>query len=323
MSRVLLLVGLTAAAVTLLARPAAAAGPAPALLTLRLATASAGEHVVSTGATVRIIVSDALPPGNVDVAYWADFVGALPHGDELERVTIYLVPNREVRLLCGVAALACYDSRRELIVTPVESAPEGLTLEAILAHEYGHHVARNRLNPPWSALDFGTKRWATYVGVCPGVRTGRFTLQGSGDRYPFNPGEVFAESYRLLAERRLGREPVRWLVVDPGFEPDDTALARLEQDVLVPWARNTVARHRASVPRSFRLATPLDGRMTITLASPRTGVYELRLPGVGRARVPGAGRATIQAEVCGTRVFNATVVRVRGRGAYTLTVSRP
>ena len=48
-----------------------------------------------------------------------------------------------------------------------------LSAEAIIAHEYGHHVAANRSNAPWAALDWGTKRWATYIQVCGRARDGR------------------------------------------------------------------------------------------------------------------------------------------------------
>jgi len=50
-------------------------------------------------------------------------------------VTVYLSPEREVRLVCGFASVACCDPRRELIVTPAETVPEGLTLEAVPAHD--------------------------------------------------------------------------------------------------------------------------------------------------------------------------------------------
>src|SRR5206468_2326437 len=36
------------------------------------------------------------------------------------------------------------------------------TVEEVVTHEYGHPVANNRLNDPWPAIAYGTKRWSTY-----------------------------------------------------------------------------------------------------------------------------------------------------------------
>jgi hypothetical protein len=315
----LLLVGTLAAAVALFAHPAAAATPAPTLLTLRAAVAFDDVYTTSTGETVRISVSDELVADEEENQAWAEFFASLPHGSELERVTIYLAPLDEVRTVCGLRALACYSPQTETIVAPAEE-PEGQpSRKSILAHEYGHHLANSRLNLPWSGLAFGTKRWATYVGVCAGVEAGTFSMR----QYELDPAEGFAESYRVLAERRLGLEPSPWEIVDPLFEPDETALALLEQDVADPWVRNTALRLKGAKTRSFRFATPLDGRLTITLRAPRTSVYELRVPGAPVRRARGQGPASVSAAVCGTRLGTARVRLVKGKGAFQLTVSRP
>lgn len=319
MSRTLLLTGTVAAAVALLAHPAAAASPAPTLLTLRAAVAFDRVYTTSTGETVRISVSDELVPDEAENQRWAEFFASLPHGSELARVTIYFAPVSEVQTICGSDALACYSPVQQRIVAPVEETEGQPPRQSILAHEYGHHVAHSRLNPPWQGVSHGTKRWATYTSVCAGLREGTFSLQ----QYELDPAEGFAESYRVLAERRLGLEPTLWDLVDPAFEPDETALALIQQDVAEPWQRNTVVRLKGAKTRSFRFATPLDGRLTITLRAPRTSVYELRLPGAPVRRARGAGPAAVSTTVCGSRQATAAVRLVKGRGTFQLTVSRP
>jgi hypothetical protein len=315
----LLLVGTLAAAASLLAHPAAAAFPAPTLLTLRAAVAFDGVYTTSTGETVRISVSDELVPDEAENQAWAEFFATLPHGSELERVRIYFAPVTEVRTICGRGALACYSPQTELIVAPIEETEGQPSLTSILGHEYGHHLANSRLNLPWSGLSFGTKRWATYLDVCAGLEAGTFSMR----EYALDPAEGFAEAYRLLAERTLGLEQSPWEIVDPVFEPDETALALIAQDVADPWLRNTVLRLRGAKTRGFRFATPLDGRLTITLRAPRTSIYELRVPGAPIRRARGQGPATVSTAVCGTRLGTARVRLVKGKGAFQLTVSRP
>jgi hypothetical protein len=315
----LLLVGTLAAAVSLFAHPAAAASPAPTLLTLRAAVAFDGVYTTSTGETVHISVSDELVSDDEENQAWAEFFATLPHGPELERVTIYFAPIDEVQTICGLRALACYSPQTEQIVAPAEEIEGQPSRQSILAHEYGHHLANNRLNLPWSGLAFGPKRWASYMDICAGIEAGTFSMR----QYELDPAEGFAEAYRVLVERRLGLEPSPWEIVDTAFEPDETALALIEQDAADPWLRNAVLRLKGAKTRSFRFATPLDGRLTITLRAPRTSVYELRVPGAPVRRARGQGPASVSTRVCGTRLGTARVRLVKGKGAFQLTVSRP
>ena len=315
----LLLAGAVAAASALTAHPAAAASLAPALMQLRAATAWEHVYTTATGEQVRISGSDELVPDDVENQRWADFLASTPHGKELATVVVYLTPPREVRQLCGREALACYYDEAERIVFPSEELPGQPARTSILAHEYGHHIADSRRNTPWPALLFGTKRWATYTRVCPGVRSGRMSLE----QYEISPSETFAESYRVLVERRLGLEPTPWEIIDPSFAPDDTALSLLEQDVLDPWSGNTAVQVRGSRTRSVRVSTPLDGRVTLTLRVPRGAVYELRLAGQPVKRVSGPGRVRASTTACGNRQVGAAVRKVSGRGAFQLVISLP
>jgi hypothetical protein len=319
MKRMLLLAGTLAAAAALSAQPAAAATLAPGLMSLRAATAFDGVYTTPTGETVHISVSDQLVPDEVENQRWADYLSTLPHGSELGKVVLYIAPPREVRQLCGPETLACYFNLPERIIFPSEEIAGQPARESILAHEYGHHIARNRPDDPWSGLLYGTKRWATYTHVCSGLRSGRLSLR----TYEISPSETFAESYRVLAEQRLGLTPSPWDIIDPSLQPDDTALSLIEQDVLNPWAGNTTVRFTGTGTRSVRVATPLDGKVTMTLRGPRTAVYELRLPGQPTKRVHGQGSVRSSATVCGVRQTKATVRKISGRGSFQLVVSRP
>jgi hypothetical protein len=315
----LLLAGTLAAAVSLFAHPAAAAAPAPSLLALRSAAAFDGIYTTAAGEQVHISVSDQLVSDDAENQRWADFLGSVPHGSELELVEVYFAPVEEVRTICGASALACYAPTQRLIVAPAEETEGQPARQSIIAHEYGHHLANSRLNTPWPGVVLGTKRWATYMGICAGVEDGTFSLQ----QYELDPAEGFAESYRVLVERKLALEPTPWEIVDALFEPDDTSLALIEQDAAEPWLRNTVVGVKGSRTRTIRFSTPLDGKLTLTLRAPRSSVYELRVPGLPIRRALGRGPATVSTTVCGTRQVRPTVRLVKGKGTFQLTVSRP
>ncbi len=221
-----------------------------------------------------------------------------------------------------------------MLVAPGEQVDDGVSAEAVVTHEYGHHIASNRSNAPWSAIDTGTKRWASYLQVCQ--KTDEGTLYpGAEDmrNYQLNPGEGFAEQYRVLNERRAGLPETPWDVVSQSLYPDDTSLALLEQDVLSPWPGATATTLRGSVSakarsRSFSVATTLDGTLRVTLRAPVKTRLALELY-VGAARVgravttPTSRTRTVQATVCGVRAYRVSVTRVSGTGAFTLGVSKP
>jgi hypothetical protein len=266
-----------------------------------------GEYTTPSGATVRIEVSDAYAVDEAESQMWANFLDSLVHGPEIETVTAYFATFREVQAICGRIAAACYSTNSGRIVLPGEDVEDGPTVEALLAHEYGHHVAATRLNPPWRAVSHGTKRWASNLGVCPRSARGELAPGDDVSGYEINPGEIFAESYRVLNERRLGRTEAPWDVVSEAFYPDERSLALLEQDVLQPWTRNTIVSVRGRGTRIVRVATPLDGVFRATVTAPRGTTYRVSGPKT----------------VCGRRVTSVRVTRVKGTGAFTLRISRP
>jgi hypothetical protein len=288
-----------------------------------------GPVTASNGEVVNVTFSDSYPQDPALGQRWANFLAGLVHGAELASVRLYVAPILEVQRICGFQALACYAPFADRIVAPGETAPNGTPPESIVAHEYGHHVASERSNAPWQAVEWGTKRWATYVNVCARARAGSLFPGSEGRGYRLNPGEAFAEAYRVLNERRAGR-PDLWSLVDAGLFPDDTALQLLEQDVVQPWTANgstTLSgafRRGSGRARSFAVTTPLDGTLRLTLRTPPGARFGLALLSGGRlvARAP-AGSRTLSSTVCGLRSFTVRVARTKGFGAFTLQVSKP
>ncbi len=297
---------------------------APAARRLLARPSWGGTFVAANGERVNVEVSDAYPEDPVIAQRWADYLSSLVHGSELSRVTAYLAPIDEVELICGEDALACYSPDDEMLVAPGDDPGVDISAEAVVTHEYGHHVAANRSNAPWLALDWGTKRWATYEQICGRVRAG--TVAPGAEqamRYRLNPGEGFAESYRVLNQRRLGLPESPWVVVSRSFYPDAHALAVLQQDVTKPWGDRTTRTYagRTSAIRTYRIATTLDGRLTVTV-KPSAGTRVALALYRGTRRVGSSGRA-VTTTVCGERSFRATVRRLAGSGSFRLTVERP
>ena len=213
-----------------------------------------------------------------------------------------------------------------------------VSAKGVLAHEYGHHIAASRLNPPFASVDYGTKRWATYEDVCakaeraPSIRAPK--IRGTTCSIP---GEAFAESYRLLNEQRLA------LPQDPSGHrhevafPDTMAMSLLEQDIVTPWTANATRRLTLKLTakirtRNFTLSTPYDGKLSVaTRQSGRVKVRASLLSGgstVGSSTYTRASGGSLSTTVCGKRSYRlrATLpgpVTKTTKTTVTLTVSAP
>ena len=269
----------------------------------------------SSGEKINLWISPEYSFDETTIEGWVSFIDSLLHGDELDDVLVYLLTPAEIAEFCGPSASACYLPTVPLmIIAPGEDLDNGLTAEAILAHEYGHHVANSRPNPPWGALFYGTKRWASYVDVCAAVLAGQFFPGDGYEHYDLNPAEGFAEAYRVTNQRRLGMVEAPWRIVDERFYPDATASALIERDVLEPWSAPTTLTYRGRFTRrgpsriGFDVVTDLDGVATASVRASKGA----------KVRVS----ATLST-VCGERMTSFTVRRVKGFGPFTLTVSRP
>jgi hypothetical protein len=286
-------------------------------------------YTTSTGETVRVDVSETYPPEAVSGGRWAEFFAGLVHGGELATVTIRVAPPGEVAAACGGDALGCYASG--LLVIPGEQSG-GLAPEEIARHEYGHHVAASRRNPPWNASAYGPKRWSTAMRICARAREGT-AFPDDDSHYALSPGEAFAEAYRVLNDRRAGIG-LTWSIVDDSFIPSDDALRAVEHDVTAPWlaAASSVLRGWFATDRERRrrvsLETPLDGVVTVELRLPRGRTDTLALlDAQGRVVADGlwAGAALrrIAYVACGQRRLTVRVTREGPPGPFTLVVSRP
>ena len=313
---------------------AAVASTARDVSAVKPARVWSARYTTPSGEVVNLSVSARYAQSPELGQRWANFLGSLLHGPELATVAVYMVAPDEIGGLCGQAARACYYPATARLISPAVDQPD-LSAEAALAHEYAHHVAANRNNAPWPAIAWGTKRWASQENVCRDARN-EDVFPGAQDalRYRFNPGEGFAEAYRLLNERRLGRAESAWEIVDRIFYPGAAALARLEEDVVQPWTASTSATYtgsfagRARTSRRHTVATPYDGDLRLavrTARSARLRVEAFDPRGARLAnRVATAGRqTTLTTTVCGSRSLRIRVTRLSGRGAYTLSVSRP
>jgi hypothetical protein len=278
----------------------------------------------SLGTFVQIRVSDSYPVDDALPQGWATYLGTLVHGPELARLTLDLMPLSDVQVKCGSQALACYDPSEETIYASPEDQLDSPPAKELVTHEYGHHLANNSNDAPWDALDYGTKRWASYENICAKAAAGTASPGDEGSHYFQNSGEAFAESYRVLNLQKLGVPSSGWDIVDPSFYPDATALTLLQEDITTPWVASTVSKLHGSfgtgVVRTFKVQTQLDGTFTAHLISPTKAKMRLALYNAGTLVLHGT---SIRYEICGERSLTLKVERLSGRGAFTINVSKP
>jgi hypothetical protein len=280
-----------------------------------------GVYTTAAGEQVTVYSSNAYPIDPAANQATADFVGGLVHGKEISKVTIYLAPAQEVAALCESDEVeGCYYPASAQLVSIGEDSRYS-TVEEVLTHEYGHHVAANRTNDPWPAVAWGTKRWATVANVCRKTEMGLAFPGDEGENYLKNPGESFAESYLHLNEVRKGQPETRWFY-DASFYPTKAALDAIEQDVLEPWDSYGMLRWKGRFTRRNQvgmatLKTPLDGLFELRLKAPRGS--KVRIYGKNAKQVsPTVARGL----ACGQRSFVTSVIS-GGAGAFTATALVP
>jgi hypothetical protein len=288
-----------------------------------------GIYPTADGQHVSVFVSTRYPVPETLVQQWVGFFAGLPHGAELSRVTVYVAPLDEVQDMCGSGdVVGCYGG--EEIVIPGDSS-DGVAPTSIAAHEYGHHIAANRSNAPWTALDWGTKRWATVMRVCGRVAGGTAFPGDEEGNYSLNPGEAFAESYRVLVETNGSALGYSWPIVDPSFRPTPDALAAVRDDVLHPWSApttRTIHARFAGGTRTWRtsITAPLDGDLRVRIDA---GADDVTLLAPGSAKPlakslwNSSGGKELDYRVCGARALSVRVTRGSAAARFTLRISRP
>jgi hypothetical protein len=290
-----------------------------------VASTAADEHAYRTrdGYAVRVAVSPAFALDPARVQAFVDFLDTRLHGPELGRLHIRLSTQPEIESTCGAEALACYDPARERMYIPGEQTSAGQpSLEHVVTHEYGHHVALNRSNAPWWAEAWGPKRWASAERVCHGVFDGRL-FPGDEDRHYFeNPGEAWAESYATYHYRA---SDWRWT---PLLRPGDPAFGAIRRDVVAPWRgqsrRSWTIRFSARRSRVARvsLTTRLDGVLSVAVRPARGETVVTQVVMDGR-RISSTADHTVRGELCGQRSVSLRLVRRRGLGTVRVAVSYP
>jgi hypothetical protein len=211
-----------------------------------------------------------------------------------------------------------------MYAAPEDQLDEPPAME-IATHEYGHHIANNRSDPPWVAEDYGTKRWSSYENICARTAAGTATPGDEGSAYSQNPGEAFAESYRVLALTGLGLTPSSWEIVDQSFYPDATALRLLQEDITNPWSGPTVRHVHGSfgngTSRMIGVQSTLDGTFSARLHAPSKARLKLEL--YSGSTLVARGKTNVRFEICGQRALTLKVRRLAGHGAFTVDVSKP
>jgi hypothetical protein len=281
----------------------------------------------------------------------ANALGGLVHGPEMSNLSVYVAAPGEIDYICGPQALACYAPFELLMVISGENKTAyGVPRDYTIAHEYGHHIATNLLNPPWSALDVGGKRWATYTGVCQGVRRGELFPGDEDLNYWENPGEAFAETNAHL---NFPHVSVPW-GYSPLLRPTQGSIAALKADITNPWTNPVTLtwngahgpqRHSSAVRR---FSAPLDGMVQIRLRGPEGANYDLyalgpklrtakkrlgkhskRVRGAGPRRrvlargVSGDASEQLDLTLCGQDAIRVEVRRRSGSGPFTVSFTRP
>lgn len=247
-------------------------------------------------------------------------------------LTVEFVPPFAVASACGSSdAVGCYSPAYNFMVVPGNNLPDGTNIATVIAHEYGHHIANNRDNAPWSATDWGPKYWASYMNVCSRVQTGTAFPGDEGQHYLDNPGEGWAETYRLLVYNSHTWtndwwNPSPW-GSGPSFYPDSGALQAALEDVKSPWTENSFTTRtltgrftRTLRARRFTIGTPDDGTMSVGLFRPLGGV--LTLIDSNSGAILGRTQASFSYTICGQRALTLIVSGQAGQ-RFLVRVSTP
>jgi hypothetical protein len=325
--------------------PAPAVAPAfrdhvsrsPAARRLRAHAAQAAQTIgvrTKEGYVVRVSFTAAAGVQIPLAQAYVGFLDALPHGPELARLRMLIAQPSEVGTLCGGGedVLACYGADDSQMIVPstgldATTADGSYSTAYELTHEYGHHIAANRSDAPFDALDYGPKYWSSYELVCGRTIDRKLAPGNETTNYLQNPGEAWAETYARLAY------PGQPWTFTSLLRPDAGALAAARRDVLDPWTGPRVRTFRMPASRTaerFRVALHLDGALKAKVtgrAGSRVGVaVSSGAQSVGSSRAAGSTGTWSLRYGCRDRAQETLSFRVRrsaGRGPVTLRVTYP
>jgi hypothetical protein len=195
-----------------------------------------------------------------------------------------------------------------------------VSVNYVITHEYGHHIAAHRSNAPLRALDFGPKRWSSYELVCSNTIDGRLAPGDQGANYLSNPGEAWAEAYARLVFPQEG-----WRFT-PLLKPTQGSALAAAADVAQPWTKRVSTTFTGKNTHTFKLPITLDGAFTLQLDGPAKANYDLVVRS-GGTTVEKTTRAGSHDRInyriaCRDRrdeTLRITVLKRSGAGPYTLT----
>jgi hypothetical protein len=265
----------------------------------------------AAAAEPRVLAGAGIAADPARDAAWQQFFAALPHGPELDSLTVVLSPPADVARRCGRRADGCYSGLLRQIVLPGLGGPGVSYLADVAAHEYGHHLAAQSDNAPFDDW-LGTKRWFTRERICVRMRRGELA-DGPSAPYERSPAEGFAEAYRVAAGG--GRHD--W-IVDAALFPDPAARRAILADARSPWAGGRERRFsgrlsRRRPARTFMLRVPLDGRVNAAVTGSGSLIPALTLSDGGRVLARGPSLSFVD---CGRRVLRLTVRARGGSGRF-------
>jgi hypothetical protein len=270
------------------------------------------QYPTADGLTIPVTAADPAV-----AQQYATLVGTLPHGPELAELKIVVVPTAGIADACGANededVVACYGAFDQTMIVP-DAAPPGseYSVEYVIAHEYGHHIAAHRSNAPLPAIDWGPKRWSSYELVCINTMRGRLAPGDEGDYYLANPGEAWAEAYARLV---FPNEAWRFTSL---LRPTQGALLAAMADVSQPWTKRSVATFDGTGTKAFRLPLTLDGAFTLSLDAPGRTKYDLVLRSDGRVIERSSnGRMHFRIACRDRRTENLTIKVARRSGPAT------
>jgi len=287
----------------------------------------------ANGMNIDVAVSPSYTTNDSTNQAWAQFFADLPQSSDADGMTVYIAPPDEVKEQCGSTSVACYWHGDKTMaipgVDPTDSGGE--PLEEVAMHEFGHLIADQRSNDPWPAIDFGPKRWANWLRVCGNTRSKALFPGNEGDNYSLNPGEGWAETYRVAS----GGSKSLWAIVDNYFKPDSKTSNLALTDVTNPWRGNTRRTYRGSFSKrgsrtkTIRLPATVDGVVRVRLTSSRGLDVDIQiLNRNGRSRLGHSERygtkESIDTTACdaGGSVL-LRLYRYSGTGTYNITTTLP
>jgi hypothetical protein len=269
--------------------------------------------------TIPVTVASSFTGDEAVAGSYAAFIGTLPHGAELASLKLIVVPAAEIAKDCGGresdGILACYAGNDQTMIVPGDApADSTVTVNYVIAHEYGHHIARHRSNAPLPAIDFGPKRWASYERVCSRTARGKLAPGDEDKNYAYNPGEAWAETYA-----RLVFPDQAWRLA-PLLKPDPGSFLAAAADVAQPWTRRISTTFTGTGTQTFKLPVTLDGAFTLKLSGAK-GTMVIRSNGKQVARTS-SGRFDFPL-ACRDKRTETLNIKVTAKGAYSLKVNYP